>query len=53
MLFHLLYPLRDEVGIFNVFRYITFRTALAALTALLLSLILGDWVIGRLRDMQV
>ena len=53
MLFHLLYPLRDEVGIFNVFRYITFRTALAALTALLLSLILGDWVIQRLREMQV
>jgi phospho-N-acetylmuramoyl-pentapeptide-transferase len=53
MLFHLLYPLRDHVGVFNVFRYITFRTALAALTALLLSLTLGDWVIGRLQELQV
>jgi phospho-N-acetylmuramoyl-pentapeptide-transferase len=53
MLYHLLYPLHEQVSAFNVFRYITFRTALAALTALLLSLILGDWVIGRLREMQV
>jgi phospho-N-acetylmuramoyl-pentapeptide-transferase len=53
MLFHLLYPLHTQVSAFNVFRYITVRTALAALTALLLSLILGDWVIARLREMQV
>ena len=53
MLYYLLYPLHAELGIFNVFRYITFRTALAALTALLLSLILGDWMIARLREMQI
>lgn len=53
MLYHLLYPLHDQVSVFNVFRYITFRSALSALTALLLSLILGPWVIRRLRDMQV
>jgi phospho-N-acetylmuramoyl-pentapeptide-transferase len=53
MLFHILYPLHAQIGAFNVFRYITFRTALAALTALLLSLTLGDWVIARLREMQV
>jgi len=53
MLYHLLLPLHDQVSVFNVFRYITFRSALAALTALLLSLVLGYWVIGRLRDMQV
>ena len=53
MLYHLLYPLHTELGVFNVFRYITFRTALAALTALLLSLILGDWMIARLREMQI
>jgi phospho-N-acetylmuramoyl-pentapeptide-transferase len=37
----------------NVFRYITFRTAYASLTALLLSLILGPWLIGKLRRFQV
>ncbi|MGD8377223.1 MAG: phospho-N-acetylmuramoyl-pentapeptide-transferase [Acidobacteriota bacterium] len=53
MLYYLLYPLHEQVGAFNVFRYITFRGALAALTALLLSLTLGDWVIRRLQEMQV
>jgi len=37
---------------FNVFRYITFRTALSVLTALGLSFILGPWVIGRLKTVQ-
>jgi phospho-N-acetylmuramoyl-pentapeptide-transferase len=37
----------------NVFRYITVRTAVASLTAMLLSLLLGPWVIERLREMQV
>ncbi len=53
MLYHLLYPLADEVGLFNVFRYITFRTAGAVVTALLLSLVLGPWFIRRLRRLQV
>ncbi len=35
------------------FRYITVRTAVASITALLLSLLLGPWVIERLRDLQV
>jgi phospho-N-acetylmuramoyl-pentapeptide-transferase len=38
---------------FNVFRYITFRTAMALLTALLLSLVLGPWLIRRLRELQI
>ena len=38
---------------FNVFRYITFRTAMALLTALLISLVLGPWVIKKLRDLQI
>ena len=33
MLFYLLYPLRNAIAGFNVFRYITFRTAWAAITA--------------------
>ena len=37
---------------FDVFRYITFRTALSVLTALGLSFILGPWVIGRLKTVQ-
>ena len=37
MFYHLLYPLRDTIGAFNVFQYITFRTAMATLTALLVS----------------
>ena len=36
-----------------MFRYITVRTALASLTALLLALVLGPWVIRRLREMQI
>ena len=52
MLYHLLYQLRDVVVGFNVFRYITFRTAFAALTALLISLILGPWLIERMRRIK-
>jgi len=37
----------------NVFRYITVRTALASITALLITLILGPWTIQRLRDLQI
>jgi phospho-N-acetylmuramoyl-pentapeptide-transferase len=53
MLFHLLYPLHTEMGVFNVFRYVTFRTACATLTALIISLLLGPWLINRLRAFQI
>ena len=53
MLFHLLYPLRDEIALFNVFRYITFRAAGAIVTALLLSWLLGPWFIRTLRRLSV
>ncbi len=53
MLFHLLFPLRAEFGVFNVFRYITFRAAMATLTALLVSLLLGPGLIRRLRQFQI
>jgi phospho-N-acetylmuramoyl-pentapeptide-transferase len=36
--------------VFNVFRYITFRTAMALVTALVLSLCLGPWMIRKLRE---
>jgi phospho-N-acetylmuramoyl-pentapeptide-transferase len=53
MFYHLLYPLHVHIGAFNVFRYITFRTAMATLTALLVSLVLGPSVIRQLRQFQV
>ena len=53
MLYHLLYSLRDWLGALNVFRYVTFRTALAILTALLISFALGGRVIRKLRQLQI
>jgi phospho-N-acetylmuramoyl-pentapeptide-transferase len=37
----------------NVFRYVTFRTAFASLTALFLSILVGPWLIRRLREFQI
>jgi phospho-N-acetylmuramoyl-pentapeptide-transferase len=53
MLYHLLYPLRDIIPAFNVFRYITFRVAAAIVTALLLSWLLGPWFVRTLRRLSV
>ena len=53
MFYHLLYPLHSYFGAFNVFRYITFRTAMATVTALLVSLLLGPTLIRRLREFQI
>src|SRR6266540_98811 len=53
MLFHFLYSFRHEVSGLNVLRYITFRTAVASLTALFLVLVLGPWMIERLRRLQI
>jgi phospho-N-acetylmuramoyl-pentapeptide-transferase len=53
MLYHLLYPLHEYFSLLNVTRYITFRTAAASLTALVISLLLGPWLIGKLREFQV
>jgi len=53
MLYHLLYPFRDQFFAFNVFRYLTFRTASAVLTALLMSFIFGPWAIAKLRELKV
>jgi phospho-N-acetylmuramoyl-pentapeptide-transferase len=38
---------------FRIFRYLTFRTAFASLTALLITLIIGPYVIEKLREFQV
>jgi len=53
MLYHLLYPLHQTYIIFNVFKYITFRSAGAALTALLASVIFAPFVIKRLKKLKI
>ncbi|MBW2552642.1 MAG: phospho-N-acetylmuramoyl-pentapeptide-transferase [Deltaproteobacteria bacterium] len=53
MLYHLLYPLHEAYNIFNVFRYITFRTIYAILTALLITLILGPYLIKKLQALNI
>ena len=52
MLYHLLVPLAREYGALNVFRYITVRTAMATVTALVISFVVGPWLIRRLRATQ-
>ncbi len=53
MILELLYPLKVQIPVFNVFRYITFRAANAALLALLLSIFLGPPLIRWLRRKQI
>jgi phospho-N-acetylmuramoyl-pentapeptide-transferase len=53
MLYWLLYGMRSSFPVFNVFRYITFRTAMAAVTSMVLLLWLGPWAIVRLKGWQV
>jgi phospho-N-acetylmuramoyl-pentapeptide-transferase len=53
VLYWLLYPLASRYPVFNVFRYITFRTAMSAITALLVALTLGPSMIRWLRNAQV
>jgi phospho-N-acetylmuramoyl-pentapeptide-transferase len=52
VLYHILFPLAKFVGAFNVFRYVTFRTAGAFLTALALAWLLGPRVIEKLGAMR-
>ena len=53
MLYHLLYPLGADLILFNVFKYITFRTVMATLTALMISFLLGRPLIDYLREFQI
>ena len=52
MLYHLLFPLAKSFGAFNVFRYVTFRTAGAFLTALVVTLLFGPAIIEKLAAMR-
>lgn len=53
MLYHLLYPLAKYHTLFNVFQYITFRTIYAVVTALVLSFLIGPYIIRKLSNMQI
>ena len=54
LLYWLLYQkLFPYVSPFRVFRYLTFRTAFASLTALLIALFIGPYVIEKLREFQI
>ncbi len=53
MLYYFLYPLAKYHTLFNVFQYITFRTIYAVVTALVLSFVIGPFVIGKLKNMKV
>ena len=53
MLYHLLTPFKDNFSVFNLFEYITFRAATAAIGALIISFIIGPWIIRTLRFRQI
>ena len=52
MLYNLLYPLADEFGPFNLFKYLTFRAGGAVMTALVVAFIIGPGLINWLRRWQ-
>ena len=52
MLYHFLVPLAKDHIVFNVFRYVSFRSFMALISALVISLVIGPWLIRRLRVMQ-
>jgi phospho-N-acetylmuramoyl-pentapeptide-transferase len=52
MLYYFLVPLAKDHIVFNVFRYLTFRSFMALISALVISLVIGPWIIGKLRDTQ-
>jgi phospho-N-acetylmuramoyl-pentapeptide-transferase len=53
VLYWLLVPLKEQISVFNVFGYITVRTALAGISALLISLLLGPVMIRILKKYQL
>ncbi len=53
MLYFLLVPLKEYFFLFNIFRYITVRTALAGIFAFLIILIIGPWLIRLMKKFQI
>ncbi len=52
MLYHIFFPLATNIKLFNIFKYLTFRTIYSMITALLVCFVLGPWFIRRLEAMQ-
>jgi phospho-N-acetylmuramoyl-pentapeptide-transferase len=52
MLYQFLVPLAKDHIVFNVFRYVTFRSFMALISGLVISLVIGPWLIRRLRVMR-
>jgi len=52
MLYYFLFPMADQVPVFNVFRYLTFRTGGAIMTALVISFLIGPTLIRLLHVRQ-
>ncbi|MEI6205509.1 MAG: phospho-N-acetylmuramoyl-pentapeptide-transferase [Desulfuromonadales bacterium] len=52
MLYHIFYPLAANVKLFNIFKYLTFRTIYAMITALVVCFVLGPWIIRTLKSLQ-
>jgi len=52
MLYHIFYPLAANIKLFNIFRYLTFRTIYAMITALVVCFVLGPWIIRKLESLQ-
>lgn len=53
MFYHLFNMLQPEISVLNVFRYITFRTICASLTALVICFVFGPWMIRMLGEKQI
>ncbi len=53
MIYHLLYPLSETYSWLNIFRYITFRTIYAAITALTICFVFGPWAIEKLQSLSI
>ena len=52
MLYHLLYPLHDQISVFNLFKYVTFRAAGGMGTAILITFLIGRPLINWLRVLR-
>ena len=53
MLYNLFHIFHTDYSWLNVFRYITFRSILSALSSLILVFLVGEWMITKLRDLQI
>ena len=52
MLYHLFYPLHEKISFFNVFKYITLRSYLAFILAVIISIWMGRWFIALMKKIQ-